>query len=182
MTSCFSWSSAFRWWPILISGLLAGCTPSDDKACTIFSSDFEQFEGWVSPLPAFLTQEQAHSGRHSYSMSPDEEFGLGYTTTLSQCRFVPQKLRLSGWAYLPNGRVRTAILVVSINCHGRRPDVWQGLNLDISVARYQVWVPLFKYIDLPDDLLPTDELTFHVWRSEKGELAFLDDLKLEGLQ
>jgi hypothetical protein len=180
MTSYISWLPVFRWGLILISGLLAGCTPSNDKACTIFSSDFEQF--WFAPLPAFLTQDQAHSGRYSYRMSPDAEFGPGYTTTLGQCRFVPQKLRLSGWAYLPNGRIRSTILVVTIKCHGRRPDVWQGLNLDMSIARYQVWVPLLKYIRLPDDLLPTDELSFYVWRSEKGELAFLDDLKLEGWQ
>lgn len=73
------------------------------------------------------------------------------------------------------------MLVASINCHGRRPNVWEALRIDQTVRRYQVWVQIRKYIHLPDDLLPTDELTLYVWHNEpNGELFFLDDLKLGG--
>jgi hypothetical protein len=160
--------------------MLAGCMPPADKACILLFSDFEQFEGLFSPLPAFLTEEQAHSGRHSYRMAPKAEFGPGYSTTLEKCGFVPRKMRLSGWVYLPSGRIRSTVLVVTVDCHGRRPDVWQGINIDESVERYRVWVPVQKIMKLPDGLEPTDELKFYVWHNDtNGELLFLDDLKLE---
>jgi len=165
---------------LCLAALLAGCTASNER-CELLRSDFEQFDGWVSPLPGFLTTEQAHSGRYAYRMAPGAEYGPGYSTTFEKCGFIPRELRLSTWAYLRNGRVRATILVVAVNCHGRRPDVWQGLNLDQTVARYQVWVPVQKHISLPDDLQPTDEIKVYLWHAEGGgELLFLDDLKLEG--
>jgi hypothetical protein len=96
---------------------------------------------------------------------------------------MPKRLKLSAWAYLPSGRVRANVVVVTVDCHGRRPNLWKGMNLDEVVTRYQLWVPVQKHISLPDDLLPTDELKVYLWRAEKdGELLFLDDLKLEGWQ
>lgn len=181
MTNRFAWLPAICRGAMALILLLTACSPGQPRL--VFFSDFEQFEGWVSPLPAFLTTEQAHSGQYSYRMGPREEFGPGYATTFEKNGFVPRRLRLSGWAYLPSGRIRSTILVINVQCHGRRPDVWEGMDIDESVARYQVWVPLQKHIRLPDDLLPSDELKFYVWHSDvNGELTFLDDLKLEGWQ
>jgi hypothetical protein len=161
--------------------LLAGCAANE--RCELLNSDFEQFTGWVSSLPEFLTTEQAHSGRYSYRMAAGTEFGPSYTTTFERCGFMPKRLKLSAWAYLPSGRVRANVVVVTVDCHGRRPNLWKGMNLDEVVTRYQLWVPVQKHITLPDDLLPTDELKVYLWRAEKdGELLFLDDLKLEGWQ
>ncbi len=161
---------------------LTACATAGQESCTVFTSDFEQFQGWVSPLPSFLTTDLAHSGRYAYRMAREEEFGPGYATTLETCPFVPRELRLSGWVYLPSGRISTS-LVLAINCHGRRPDVWEGFNLDEVVTRYQVWVPVQQHIRLPDDLLPTDELKFYVWHQQiSSDVATLDDLKLEAWQ
>lgn len=169
-----------RWRGLALGLMLPACTTTNQETCTVFTSDFEQFQGWVSPLPAFLTTDLVHSGRYAYRMSRESEFGPGYATTLSACSFVPRELQLSGWAYLPSGRISNA-LVVAINCHGRRPDVWEGFNLDEVVTRYQVWVPVRWHISLPDDLDPTDELKFYVWHQRgDADVATLDDLTLEG--
>lgn len=170
-------------WRLGRLGLLAAfgsCRPATEPPCLLLNTDFEQFEGWIRPLPAFLSTEQAHSGRYAYRVLPGEEFGSGFSTTLGACGFVPGRLRLSSWVYLPNGRVGSTYLVLSINCHGRRPDVWAGLQLSEVVKRYQRWEPVHKIIRLPSDLAPTDELKVYVWHAEpSGTVTWLDDLKLE---
>lgn len=171
---------AAKCWLGLCSILFLTACSATEGPCTIFESDFEQFQGWVSPLPSFLTTDYVHSGRYAYHMDRKEEFGPGYATTLGDCPFVPTQLQLSGWVYLPHGVV-SSVLVVAINCHGRRPDIWKGFYLDEVVTRYGVWVPIQDYIKLPDDLEPSDELKFYVWHQNRYfDVAFLDDLKLEG--
>jgi hypothetical protein len=53
---------ALRSWAglVLVCGL-AGC--GADERCLLLNSDFEQFDGWVTPAPPFLSTEKAHSGR-----------------------------------------------------------------------------------------------------------------------
>jgi hypothetical protein len=160
--------------------LLAGCQTGADRPCVLVNSDFEQFEGWVRPLPEFLSTEQAHSGRYSYRVPTNVEYGVGYVTKLSACDVVPRRLRLSSWVYLSSGRIRSTKLVVQIMCHGRRPDVWESLEVQEVVKRYQQWEPIHKIIYLPDDLDPTDEVKVYVWHMEAGgETTWFDDLKLE---
>ncbi len=176
----FTLTRLVTWWGLLALGLLATACAGREK-CTLIASDFEQFQGWVDP-PAFLSTEHAHSGRYAYHMDRQTEFGASFITPLSACPFVPRRLWLSGWVYYPTGSV-SATLVVAINCHGRRPDVWEGFSLDQVVTRYGVWVPVRKYIRLPQDLLPSDEVKFYVWHGNPyTDSAFLDDLKLEGLK
>lgn len=164
----------------LLLAALGGCRPAADTAGLLLNTDFEQFEGWVTPLPAFLSTEQAHSGRYAYRVAPGQEFGAAFTAPLGACGFVPGRLRLSSWAYLTDGRVRATYLVLSVNCHGRRPDIWEGLQLSEVVKRYQRWEPVHKIIKLPADLAPTDELKVYVWHAEPdGTPTWLDDLKLE---
>lgn len=180
MTIRFALRFIARWLGFFLCGLLTACSASADERCTLLNSNFEQFEGWISPLPAFLTTEHVHSGRYACFIGQGAEYGPVYGTTLDACPFLPHKLRLSGWVYLPSGHVST-VLVVAINCHGRRPDIWEGLVLDEVVTRYQVWVPVQKHISLPDDLLPTDEIKLSIWHNyPNAEAAFLDDLKIEG--
>lgn len=161
----------------------AACTTNKEPAFKV-SFDFEQFTQWIAPSSPLLTTEQARSGKNSFRMEPGAEYGTIYSTTLKDAgSIVPRELHLSGWVYLPSGRIRATGLVVSINCQGRRPDVWEALSIDQTVKRYQVWTPIRKYIHLPDDLLPSDELKLYMWHNEpNGELLFLDDLKLEGWQ
>jgi len=166
----------------LLLGLLSLASCRKSKPIFTVFTDFDHLAGWVNPLPTFLTTEQAYSGKYSYRMSPGAEYGPGYSTTLAAlASSMPHELYLRAWVYLPSGRIRATMLVVVVNCHGRRPDVWNAINIDQTMARYQIWAPVQKYIPLPHDLQPTDELTFYVWHSDpNGDLLFLDDLTLEG--
>lgn len=170
---------------LLLFGLLPGCQPPADEACVLIQSDFEQFEGWFDPLPGFLNTEQAHSGRYSYRLGNGAEYGSVYRTTLAntRCEGVPRRLRLSAWVYLPSGRIRKTKLVVQVDCHGRRPNVWRALEVSEVVRRYQQWERVQKNIALPTDLDPSDELQFYVWHAEaNGEPTWVDDLLVEGWQ
>ncbi|WP_035565069.1 hypothetical protein [Hymenobacter sp. IS2118] len=160
--------------------LLAGCGAAPEERCVLLSSDFEQFEGWVSPLPSFLTTERAHSGRYSYYVGDGAEFVAPYRTTLEGCAFMPSRLRLQAWTYLTSGLIRSTKLVVEIRCHGRRPDIWRGLEVSQVVRRYQKWEHLTKTIHLPADLAPTDEVLVYVWCPERGAAKYFDDITLEG--
>ncbi|MCR5887955.1 hypothetical protein LRS06_09215 [Hymenobacter sp. J193] len=163
--------------------LLAGCSTPPPTACVLLDTDFEQFDAWGVPAPPFLTSDQAHSGRFSYRILPGAEYGGSYLTKLDKCATLPRKLRVSGWVYAPSGRIRTTSIVVQVVCHGRRPDVWEALDVSEKVKRYQVWVPVQKYIRLPADLDPSDEVKVYVWHPDlTGEAAFFDDIKLEGWQ
>lgn len=168
------------WLGILL--LPTACTPADD-AGLIFSSDFEQFDGWTDTLPPFLNTERAYSGRYSYYVSDPGGFGQAYSTTLGAAPFISRTLRLSAQVYVPNGRIRSTKLVFTLLRHGRRPDVWQALPIDAVVRRYQLWEPVQKIIHLPSDLDPSDEIKVYLWHVESGgESIWLDDLKLEVLK
>lgn len=176
------YSAVVRRGCVTLLGLLSACAARPDEPCVLLDSDFEQFEGWVRPLPEWLSTEQARSGSYAYRVPDHEEYGGGYVKTLgSMCAFVPQRLRISGWVWLPNGRIRSTKLVVEVKCHGRRPDVWTGLEISQVVKRFQLWEPIEKTIALPADLQPSDELKVYVWHMEKeAEPTYLDDLKVEG--
>lgn len=161
--------------------LLSACQARNEERCVLLDADFEQFEAWGAPIPPFLTKEQAHSGHYSFRLPQGAEYGGNYVTTLGKCATVPRRLRLSGWVYLPNGRIRSTVLVVQVLCHGRRPDVWEGLELSEKVKRYQTWESVEKYIRLPEDLNASDELKVYVWHADpNGEIILFDDLKVEG--
>ena len=169
-----------RWAPVV--GLaLAGCAPAAGPDATLLRTDFEQLAGW-GPADAFLTTERAHSGRYAMRVPAGQEFAGNYRAPLgSVCAFVPTRLRLQSWVYLPSGRSRDTQLVVQVLCHGRRPDVWRALAVDLVVQRYQKWERVFKYIRLPAGLDPSDELQVYVWHSDPtGEPTYFDDLTVEG--
>jgi hypothetical protein len=165
---------------VLLLGLLAGCTSADDDHYLLFNSDFEQFQGWVEPLPAFLTTEKARSGRYAFRVSENTEFSNACRTTLEGLPFLPSKLRLQAWTYLPNRFIGSTSVVVQVNCHGRRPNIWNRLALEQVVTRYEQWEYLTKTIDLPADLEPTDEVTIYIWCPTGGPPRYFDDLTLEG--
>lgn len=162
--------------------LLAGChAPGRPAECVLLDSDFEQFDGWVQPLPAFLVTDQVHSGRYALRLAEGAEFGPAYHTTLGRCAYVPRRLHLSAWVYAPSGRIRSTILVTEVNCQGRRPNVWVGFELEGVVKRYQKWEFVHSTIQLPADLLPDDEVKVYLWHPEaSGERLWLDDIKLIG--
>ncbi|RSK31154.1 hypothetical protein [Hymenobacter metallilatus] len=170
------------WAAGLLAGLLlAGCGPAPSDSCVLLQSDFEQFEGWAHPLPPFLSTEQAHSGRYSYRLVEGTDFGSKFQQPLGiSCAFVPRKLRLSGWVYLPSGRIGSTKLVVEINCQGRRKNVWECLEVQEVVKRYGKWEYVQKIIRLPPDLEPSDILQLYVWHVEAGDPTWFDDLRLEG--
>lgn len=173
----------YRWGGALGTGLLvlAGCAPRAGEGSVLLRNDFEQLAGW-GPAEAFLTTEQAHSGRYALRVPAGKEYGGGYRARLQDiCAFVPTRLRLQSWVYLPSGRTRATHLVVQVLCHGRRPDIWQSLQVDLVVQRYQKWERVFKAIRLPAGLEPSDELQLYVWHVDPtGEPTYFDDLTVEG--
>jgi hypothetical protein len=173
----------YGWLLALCGGLVqAGCHGADYKTeCLLLHSDFEQYEGWVSPLPVVLSAEQAHSGRYSEHLGPGVVYGPAHQAVLGNCDFMPGRLHLSAWAYLPNGRVRSTNLIVEVNCHGRRPNIWLGLELEQVVKRYQKWEYVQKYIRLPADMDASDEIRVYLWHPESdGDNLWLDDIQLTG--
>ena len=164
----------------LLLGLLAGCTTSGDDHYLLVDSDFEQFQGWVDPLPAFLTTEKVRSGHYSFRVSDNTEFTNACHTTLEGLPFLPSKLRLQAWTYLPGRFIGSTMVVLQVNCHGRRPNLWSGLALEQVVTRYEQWEHLTKTISLPADLDPTDEVTVYVWCPTGGPPRYFDDFTLEG--
>ncbi|RZK47760.1 MAG: hypothetical protein EOO59_17455 [Hymenobacter sp.] len=155
------------------------------EQCTLLSSDFEQYAGWTASPgtepPAWLTTEQAHSGRYSQRILAGQEYGAEYRTTLSQCGFVPRRLLLSAWVYAPSGRIGSTKLVVYVDCHGRRPAIWQGFDIEQVVKRYRKWEQVQQPFALPSDVEPGDEVKVLLWHPEpQGENIWLDDLRLLG--
>ena len=164
-------------------GLLTGCSSQQEpNSFLLLNTDFEEFDSWGLPQPAFISTDQAHSGRFSCGVSQGVEYGFAYHTTLGKGGFVPSRLRLQGWTYLTSGLIRSTLVVVEVRCHGRRPAIWQGLNIDGVVRRYQKWEPITKTIDLPADLDPTDEVWVSVWCPERGAAKYFDDMTLEALR
>jgi hypothetical protein len=165
-----------------LSMSLAGCQRAERPSeCLLVESDFEQFEGWVAPLPAVLSTEHVHSGRYAEHLADGMVYGPPHLTKLAKCDFVPRRLRLQAWVYLPSGRIRSTNIIVEIDCHGRRPNIWTGLEIEQAVRRYQKWERVQKYIHLPADMEASDELKMYLWHPEtNGENLWLDDIQLIG--
>jgi hypothetical protein len=164
-----------------VAWLLSGCQQRNQEPCLLVNSEFESDQGWETPLAPFLSTDQAHSGKYSYRLGQGAEYSSNYIVKLSQCGFMPRRLRVSAWVYLPNGRIRSTFLVTQVLCHGRRPDVWEGLEIASKVKRYQVWESIQKYIRLPDDLQPSDELKVYIWHTDpSGENIWFDDIQVKG--
>lgn len=174
--------SRLFFWLFGPSLLMVGCHAARPAAeCVLLDSDFEQFDGWIQPLPAFLNTEQAHTGHYSLRLAEGAEYSPSYHALLDRCSFIPRHLYLSAWVYAPSGRMRSTKLVTEINCHGRRPNVWVPFELEEVVKRYQKWEFVHRTIHLPIDLEATDELKVYVWHPETGgERIWLDDIKLTG--
>ena len=171
-------------WLLALAGGLAqaGCHGADYKTkCVLVSSTFEQYEGWVSSLPAVLSAEQAHSGRYSERLGRGVGAGPAHRVLLGNCGFMPSRLHLGAWVYLPSGRIRSTDIVVEVNCHGRRPTMRLSLEIEQNVKRYQKWEYVQKYIRLPADMKATDELSVYLRHLEsEGDNLWLDDIQLTG--
>lgn len=173
------WLSGRHWRAgVVLVAALTGCQGPPTVA---FASDYEEFTGWsTQPPPPGFTSEQAHSGTHAIKIEQNQEFTPAYSGTLgTSLPFLPRQVALNAWAYLPDGRVRSSMLVVTVQCHGRRPDVWVALNLDQVVKRYGQWVSVQHRVSLPADLAPDDQLLAYVWHREAGTVFYLDDLSFE---
>lgn len=174
----------FRWQKIVwVAGLLvAGCRREQGM---LLQSDFEQYEGWTDSAgtkpPAWLTTTHAHAGRYSQSIPAGQEYGAEYRAALNKCGFVPRRLLLNTWVYLPSGRTGSTELVVYVDCHERRPAIWRSIHLEQVVKRYQKWEQVQQTFPLPSDVEPGDEVRVSLWHPEPlGENIWLDDLRLLG--
>ncbi|MBO3271875.1 hypothetical protein [Hymenobacter defluvii] len=161
---------------VLLTG--SACRRSS-SSCALLKNDLESEQDTTG-----LTTKHAHSGHYSYVLPHGSQFGSKvFKAPLSSCGKIPRKIRASAQAYVMSGRVGTTMLVVSLQCHGRRPDVWAALTINEAVKRFQTWVDLKKTIEIPADALPTDEVQVYVWHMDAtAEPTYFDDFKIKGYE
>lgn len=159
-------------------GLLAGCGGPGQQ---LLSSDFEQFDGWQVQAPAGLSFEQAHSGHYSLKTTPGQAYSSGYLAPLGHgLPFVPRRVRVEAWVYLPDGRTREASLVLQVSPPNGENKVWERIHLENVVKRYAKWERVEKTYVLPAGLKATDPLRIYLWTPELSDIpVYLDDLRVQ---
>jgi hypothetical protein len=162
--------------------LLSACGGLGANPFRVAELDFEQPGPGIGPPPG-LPGFRAHSGANVLTVATGTEFTPIYPARalgLAVPAGVPRRLRLRAWVWLPSGRTRNTVLVATVNCGGRRPDVWQGLSLNQVVRRFQKWERVELPVTLPADLVPFDQLTVYVWHQEAdGEPTYVDDVEID---
>lgn len=157
-----------------------------DPERVLLQDDFEQPNA-VRPVPEQFSSDQAHSWEHSMKVGQGLEFGTlssGTWADLGQHRQL--RLRLWGWLRTPQQRTANLIIV------SQRPNATPGatpeeksrheFNLYEVMRRYQQWVPASYTVQLPPDLLPTDEVAMYIWvPSGQPDAVYIDDFSIEYL-
>ena len=158
--------------------LLAGCrtAPVD----VIAHNDFERLEGWLDPLPQWLTTAKAHSGRYATVVTPTMTYGPEYHATWEQMGS-PRRVRVRAWVWLPHER--TKVVLVLQAARGEDGLFWELLRVNDVVRRRGQWELVQRDFTLPDDLQATDYFKLFVWqRGASGENIYFDDISLEKLK
>lgn len=173
-----------KWLGILLTASLVACGGEkvEKSANQITSNDFESMEGWLGDTPSpSLTKEKAHSGAYSVLVRPGLDYGLGYRNILGKMSpSRPEKISISAWVFLPNAQA-AAKLVTEITDPARAANnqlLWQGIDLDKEVKKYNEWQHVEQVITLPATATATSRFQVYLWRAASGEPVYLDDLTI----
>ncbi|MDU0370688.1 hypothetical protein ACFPAF_09815 [Hymenobacter endophyticus] len=170
---------------LLLTGLLAACTPGPAPAAadaTLAFNDFENVSGWLigSPYEATLSRDKAHSGKFSCRVDAEHEYSLGYKNTLSQLASdYPPKLTIGAWVFVPNAQAK-AKLVTEI----KSPDqpgsgqLWEGVDLSTAVSVFNKWQYVEQTITVPATAGPQSTLQVYVWRDQTKVPVYVDDMRI----
>ncbi|MDO7847951.1 carbohydrate binding domain-containing protein [Hymenobacter sp. M29] len=162
-------------------GALVSCSHNDGAEGTIVTrNDFENVQGWGGSNDASITTEQAHSGKYSLKVGPQNEYGYTYVQTLGQMSTARvKKLTVSGWAWLPD-KGATAQIVVSIahSADKGSPVFYGSFTLPDEVKKYKSWQQISHTFTLPDSVQATNQLKCYLWRTSTNVTAYVDDFTL----
>lgn len=138
--------------------------------------DFENLRGWISPdKAASLTTERAHSGKFSIKTGPEIEYSLGYGINMGQLSATkPRKIHVEAWAWVPNAKNTTALIVQIGNA--TKTIMWEGISLSNKVGAYGKWQKIETDLMLSPEITSEDGLSVYLWRHNETESVYLDDL------
>lgn len=170
--------SLFRWFPVWLL-LLISCR--QERPSRTIETNFDELVWWSEQPPRFLSNEQAHSSSYSMKMEEGAEFSPGMQLILGNALpFLPKFMEVEAWAYFPNGRVRSATIVIETepaDPNGKRH--WFGLDMTNQVKRYGSWVRVSGNFRFADEITTSDKLKLYLW-SQNGATQpyYIDDLKI----
>ncbi|MBF9235838.1 hypothetical protein I2I05_00370 [Hymenobacter sp. BT683] len=174
---------------LALLGLLALVAPacSTDKgaaadSATVVHNDFDNLAGWLGAAPTpTLTTEKAHSGQYAIKVDANNEFSLGFSSTLGNLQGVRiNKLKLTAWVFVPNGNA-TALLVTHVGDQppATKPVLWDGFDVTQAVGnKYNQWVEISKVVEIPKNATATDNIGFFLWRTSVDQPVYLDDFSV----
>ncbi|WP_019946981.1 carbohydrate binding domain-containing protein [Hymenobacter aerophilus] len=166
-------------------GLFTACSsnpPVPPASEVLASTDFENLDGWLpaTPTPAALSREQAHSGKFSTMVGPNNEYSLGYSNALSRLApDWPGRLTVGAWVLLTSSQSAPKF-VVEIKQPTANTDglLWEAVDVPDKVREYGKWRYIEHTITLPEAARPDNRLVVYLWRSEGSGSAFMDDVTI----
>ena len=161
---------------------LVSCSDSKTEVLpenVIAHNDLESAEGWAPANPS-LTTAKAHSGRYSMRVDNGTEYGVGYGALLAKVSPTRlKKLELSAWVLL-TGKETEAKLVIEVKnpADDSQKVFWDAIILGDEVKELNKWTEVKKTFTMPENIAPTHELRFYLWRGGSSQPVFVDDVTL----
>lgn len=160
---------------------LAGCKSDGEAkadANQIAFNDFESLAGWASGTES-VTKDQAHSGKYSVMVGPNNEYGLGYMMQLNKIfSHKPHKVRISCWGYMADAKSNAQLDLQLFDLAQSKAVFGEVVNYQDVVKEPGKWVQITKDVTLPATTTGTQQLRVFLWRAGATSPAFIDDLSL----
>lgn len=163
---------------------MAGCGDSTAVAedpNLLVNANFDGLIGWVpETMTATLTREKAHSAPYSLKVDATHEYSLTYSARLGSLSATrPKRVKLSAWVWLPTSAA-SANLVLTVSNPATPTEkalLWEGLPLG-KMGAVGKWTEISKVIAMPDNALPTYNLSLYLWRTSGTQAVYVDDLRV----